>query len=296
MYKLFLLLIILLIIPFTLAEEEDCGITHLATCIPQKLVEFIITIFNAPLESLLHNIQNFLTEPVRIEQFKGLWQIVMYVLSLFYGLFLLFAGYTFMISGYDAVKRETAKEWLKNIIFMIIFVQASYFLYEAILEIGASLTTGVFRLIDPSFFLLRADSIPSVGLQLVFSVFYILTLFITLIFLFMRYFLVSLGVVLFPLGLFLYFIPPLKAYGRLIIEGILILIFLPFIHSLILLVGSKLLELPSVENLKILVMIGTFTLVNLSMILLILFSAFKAVNYVGGIGSSVSKTAKYFTG
>ena len=57
--------------------------------------------------------------------------------------------------------------------------------------------------------------------------------------------------------------------------------------------GSKLIELAVFENLKILVMICSFTIVNLAMILLVLFAAIKAVNYVGGVGASVASAIKY---
>ena len=79
--KLLLLLTLLVItIPSIKADDEDCGLTNLATCLPLKLVEFFITIFNIPIEFLLETIQNFLTEPVNIKQFKGLWQIITYIL------------------------------------------------------------------------------------------------------------------------------------------------------------------------------------------------------------------------
>lgn len=291
--KITILTLFLLVITLPSVFADECGITNLAVCLPQKAIEFVISIFNSPIENLLGDIQNFLTEPVNIELFKSLWQIMVYILSVFYGLFLLFAGYTFIVSGQDVIKREMAKDWLKNIIFMIIFVQASYFLYKALLEIGASLSAGVINMINPDFFLLTADSIPELGLQFLFSSIYITTLTSTLIFLIIRYFLVSLGLVLFPIGLFLYFIPPLKSYGKLIVEGGIVLILLPFFQSLILLMGSKLIELAVFENLKILVMICSFTIVNLAMILLVLFAAIKAVNYVGGVGASVASAIKY---
>lgn len=58
--------------------------------------------------------------------------------------------------------------------------------------------------------------------------------------------------------------------------------------------GSKLLVLPIVENLKILVMMCSFILFNLIMIFLILFVAFKAINHVGGIVTSVGSAIKTF--
>ena len=58
--------------------------------------------------------------------------------------------------------------------------------------------------------------------------------------------------------------------------------------------GSKLLELTMVENIKILVMIGSFLLFNSIMIFLVFFVAFKAINYVGGVVGSVGAAIKTF--
>ena len=62
----------------------------------------------------------------------------------------------------------------------------------------------------------------------------------------------------------------------------MIIIFLPFIQSLMLLAASKLVELQIFANYKIIIMTVSFLLINLSMSLLILFaivkSAFAVIN------------------
>ena len=99
----------------------ECGLTDLAICLPQKFFEFLLSILNAPLQPLLDLTKNLLTEPVNISLFYSLWAVIIYVISLFYGLFMLFAGFNFLISGYEASKRENAKMWFRNVILMIIF-------------------------------------------------------------------------------------------------------------------------------------------------------------------------------
>ena len=69
-------------------------------------------------------------QKVPIQLFAGLWAIIIYVLSMFYALLMIYAGFQFIISGYDAQKRENAKAWLRNIVIMIILVQASFFIYD----------------------------------------------------------------------------------------------------------------------------------------------------------------------
>jgi hypothetical protein len=108
----------------------ECGLLNLATCLPQKFFEYVESILNAPLQPLLNLAKDLLSAQVSIELFSGLWAIMVYVLSMFYALLLIYSGFTFIISGYDVYKRENAKEWLKNIVVMIILVQASFFIYE----------------------------------------------------------------------------------------------------------------------------------------------------------------------
>ncbi len=288
MKKAIFFIMAILFLPIVHAAEEDCGLTNLATCIPQKFFEFILTIINAPLQPFLTLTKNLLSEPVNIEVFISLWAIIIYILSIFYGLFLIFAGFNFMISGYSAEKRERAKEWLRNIILMMLFVQASYYLYSILIELSSSMTAGILDMIDQKFFLLTVDNLTNFGLQIILAIPYLLTLLLTVILLSLRYLLVSTGVIFFPIGLFFYFIPPLQSYGKLVINVLLIVMFLPFIQSLMLLAASKVIELPTFQDYKIVIMVSAFFLINLSMVLLMFFAIAKAA--MGVIKSDAGKT------
>ena len=259
---------------------SECGITNLAACIPEKLYEYFLGIINAPLQPLLDLVKTLLQEPVNVDLFVGLWAIIIYVISLFYGILLMYAGFNFMVSGYDAEKRDRAKEWFKNIVIMIVLVQASFFLYSLLVEVSALLSAGILNLINADFFLLTADNLVNIGFELFFSLFYFLILFITLLLLIIRYIIVCVGVVFFPVGIFLYFISPLREYGKMIMNFLLIAIFIAFLDSLILLVGGKIVEIETFQYIKILVMICIFALVNVLTFYLMLFatinSAFKS--------------------
>src|SRR3989338_11268454 len=181
-----------------------------------------------------------------------------------------------MISGYSAEKRERAKEWLRNVILMMVFVQASYYLYSILIELSSSMTAGVIDMIDQKFFLLTIDNLTNFGLQIILAIPYLLTLLTTVILLSLRYLLVSIGVIFFPIGLFFYFIPSLQSYGKLIVNVLLIVMFLPFIQSLMLLAASKVIELPTFQDYKIVIMVASFLLINLSMLFLMFFAISKA--------------------
>ena len=118
--------------------------------------------------------------------------------------------------------------------------------------------------------------------------------YVSVILLSLRYLLVATGVLFFPIGLFLYFIPPLQGYGKLTINVLMIVMFLPFIQSLMLLAASKVIEIPVFQNFKIVILIATFVLINLAMILLIFFAIAKAAMSVihSDMGKTVAVIAK----
>jgi hypothetical protein len=274
----------------------ECGLSNLATCLPEKFFEYVLSIINAPFQPLLDAINALMTHPVNVHTFESLWVIIVYIISMFYGLFLIFAGFNFLISGYDAAKRENAKEWLRNTVLMILFVQASFIIYELIIEVGALLAAGVMDMIDPHFFLLTADSITNIGLELLLGLFYGLVLVITIVFLALRYLLVAVGVLFFPFAMFFYFIPPLETYGKALLNILLIIIFVPFFNALILFAASALLELPVFDNFKIVLMISAFLLINLFSLFLIVLGIFKAVTSAANsdAGKAIGAAIKYF--
>jgi len=273
----------------------ECGLTNLATCLPEKFFEFITSVLNAAIQPLLKLVQTLLTEPANVNTFQPLWAVIVYIISMFYGLFFLFAGFNLMISGYDSAKREKAKYWLRNVVLMIIFVQASFLIYSLILELSSLMTAGVINIIDPKFFLMTLDNGLNFGLQLSLLIPYIITLIIAIILLGLRYLFAVVGVVFFPLAMFFYFIPPLQSYGKLIINLSLVIIFVPFFDAVMLFGASALLKIPVFTNFKIVLTIVAFTAVNLLMILLTIFAIIKAATSVldSDMGKGIKKAVKY---
>ena len=306
MKKLIILLVLALLLSsiFVIADEEDeeeeepieneCGIFNLGSCITQKLFEYTTVIINAPIQPLISLVKKLLSEPVIISVFQYLWKIMAYVISIFYGLLFLYAGFNFMTSGHDIVKRDNAKKWLKNIIIMIVLIQTSYFLYDIIVQISATLTNGVLGLIDDSFFQLTLNNLVNNALQFFFAIPYVITLLITALLLILRYAIVSIGIALFPIGLFLYFIEPLKDYGNLILNFLGINIFITFFCAIVLLAFSKLINLPVFSSLKIMVMITAFFAVIFIIVYFLFFALIKSASKTEGkIRSVIVKYGKY---
>jgi hypothetical protein len=265
-YVHYIIYILLLLILVPLVSADSCSITNLGDCLPESFFNYFLDSINAPLEFILGFIEDLLAEPVDPSVFGEIWAIVIYIISMFYGLLLVYSGFNFILSGYDSAKREKAKSWLKNVLIMILLVQASYLIYVLILDVNSALTTSVFNLIDADFFVFTMDSVSEVASEIVFGFTYLAILLITVIILIIRYLIVSFGVALFPIGIFFYFIEPLKGFGKSILNFLFINIFMSFFASLIFLISSKLLETVIFSDMKMGLMMASFTLVNIMLI------------------------------
>jgi len=258
---------LLLFIPSVSAD--DCGITNLASCIPQAMYNYAMTLLNAPLEPLLNLIQSLLASSPNISLFQGVWAIIVYCLSLFYGLLFVYSGFLFLFSGHDVMRREMAKEWLKNTVIMIVLVQASFYLYGLFVDLGSIMTASLMSLVDAHFFMITADNLTNIGLEFLLIFVYVLILLVTLLFLTIRYLVVALGVLFVPIGIFCYFIPPLRSYGKLILNLLGMFIFITFIDAIIILACSMLISIPIFQNIKIIVMITCFLIIDILFFILI---------------------------
>ena len=281
MKKFFIFLFIFLILfPIVSASDDDdeCGWNNIGSCLAQKFFGFMAKILSAPITPLMNWTYKLMTQPVNISIFSGVWAIIVYILSLFYGILLLFSGFKFILAGESAEKRENAKSFLTNTIIMMVLVQSSYFIYYLFVEVGASLTQVIFNMIPSSFFSITINNVGDLGLQLIMVIPYALLILVVLIFLTLRYLFVAVGVVFFALGIFFYFINPLKQYGKLILNWLLVSILLPFAYSIVFLASSKLIDVGVFSELKILVMMGAFAMVITLSLIMLLFVVTKAAN------------------
>jgi hypothetical protein len=276
-------------VPFVNADE--CGLSNIAICIPEKLLDYILDVINTAFQPMLDIIKNFLSQPVEISMVLPIWAIMVYIISFFYGLLFFYSGFQFLTSGHDVVRREMAKEWLKNTVLMIVFVQASFYLYELFLNLGAILSSSVLSMVEDEFFHLTADSLANLGLEFLFGMFYVIILLVTILFLALRYLILFVGVAFVPIAVFFYFIPPLQSYGKLILHTLFWFILIGFVDSLIILTSSLLIELDFFSNMKILVMISCFSLIIFLNIVVMWHIISKTG--VGEVGKNVANAVKY---
>ena len=254
----------------------DCGLTNLASCLPEKFFEYLLSLISAPFQSLLDSAKFLLSEPVSLDVYAPLWAIVIYVISMFYAFLIIYSGINFMVSGYDVSKREKAKQGLRNVIIMILLVQASFFIYALINDTSAIISSSVLTLVPQDFFSLRIDSLSSFALQLTLGIIFLGTMVLTLLCLVLRYAIVAIGVMFFPIAIFAYFTTPLREYGLLAFNFLGTCMFITSLDSLIIVGFSKLIELPAFQEMKFIVMISALTLTNVLMLFLMFFSIAKS--------------------
>ncbi len=254
----------------------SCGLVNLGACLPEMFFNFLFNLINAPVQPFLQVVLNLLSAEAHFSIFLSLWVIIVYMLSMFYALLIVGVGFSFLISGYDFEKREQTKEWLRNIIIMIILIQSSFFSYGLIMDLASTMTSAVLSIVSPNFFSLQVSSTMGLGLALTLGIVYVVVLILTTLVLTLRYAIVAMGVVLFPIGIFFYFLPPLRSFGSLILNILGIAIFITFFDALLLIGFSSLMNVGIFSQFQIVILIAAFLLIDILMVVLLFFAITKA--------------------
>ena len=137
-------------------------------------------------------------------------------------------------------------------------------------------------------FFLPIDLSLHFGFDMLFAFVYMSQLFTTVILLLTRIFLVAVGMILFPIGIFMYFIQPLKEYGKSIIYFFASMIFVPFILTIVFIVYDQIVMLPFFDELKPLVLVSMLSITNLVLLYALFGALLKAF---AGSTSLIQQTA-----
>ncbi|MDO8648053.1 MAG: hypothetical protein Q7R70_06615, partial [Candidatus Diapherotrites archaeon] len=234
------------------------------------LAGFVQPLFDIAKALLTVNIDPF--------HFESLWLVIIAVISCFYLLIFLIVGFKFLFGSYDAVQRAEAKEWFKQALLLVIAVNASLLLYSLLL----SLSSGIALTLWNS----SLESVFSIQNLTAIDILWLATLaisaFLTVITLVLRQIVLILGVMLFPIGLFLYFIPPVKAYGSAILQLLGAAAFMNVLDVIILIAVQMFkTEFTTLPLINLLAPSIGFMLIGIANIALIIFAIQKALNSAG---------------
>ncbi len=194
--------------------EISTGVTALPNAIVNSFISFLTTEYINFLNPLLELARVFMTTNPDTSLMYSTWEMVAHLISLFYLVIFLGIGLLFVFSSLDAGKRLKAKEWFKQAIFLVVGVNASFAFYTLFLGLGAAMAEYLWLEEYASVFSNETLSLLNLVLLFVYGA----TVLLAFITLFIRYLILLLGTALIPLAVAFYFMPPLKAWGKMIIE------------------------------------------------------------------------------
>ncbi|MFH1126085.1 MAG: hypothetical protein V1703_03085 [Candidatus Altiarchaeota archaeon] len=197
----------------------------------KTLSEAIYTPIYNSLYSLLTEFMNMVLEILvwnpPLDSAYDAWNIIRTVITSMYLAVLTYAGLKLMagtMMGED--ERNTLKKWVGGTIISILLVNMSYVLYEFVIQLNVGLSALVFQ--PPNLTGFIAASAAFIALMAVQAS----TVLLVILLLILRTLLVIVGVTFFPIGIFLYYFPPTKRFGKLIITVIFANIFVQFFEIL----------------------------------------------------------------
>jgi len=155
------------------------------------------------------------------------WNIIRTVITSMYLVVLTYAGLKLMagtVIGED--ERNTLKKWVGGTIISILLVNMSYVLYELVIQLNVGLSALVFK--QPNL----TGFIAACAAFILLMVVQTSAVLLVILLLIVRNLLVLVGVVLFPIGIFLYYFPPTRRFGKLINTLVFANIFIQFFEVL----------------------------------------------------------------
>ncbi len=235
-----------------------------------EMVSFVDPLFAVMKALMLYNIDPF--------NYESYWFTIVSIISAFYLLLFVVVGLRFLLGCYDASHRAKAKEWFKNAIIIVIAVNASLLLYSLLLMLGSGIAQTLW---NPELEqLLTIDLLDT--LNFIWLGILALFVFLAMITLIVRQIFLIIAVMIFPIGIFLYFIPPLKAYGSALLHLTAIFVFMQ-VADVIILIGVKLFstEFSGLPFINLISLSSGFLFIFMANLWLMGFAVTKALHEVG---------------
>ncbi|QLJ53328.1 MAG: hypothetical protein Sv326_1153 [Candidatus Fermentimicrarchaeum limneticum] len=267
--------------------------------IADALVETFFSILKYALSLFISLANSFVAyNPVIVEALLAIHSKVIGLLVPLYLIILTWNGIQIMAS--TAVSTQAnARITIQNSVISMILVASSLQIYNLLLNLSQLISS---YFISAPFPEVGYPSITTLALFL----FIVPLLVLFNAFLIIRFFFISLGVLLFPIGIFLYFFPPTKPYGRMLISTIFFFLFIQVILSLILSIMGILAATPpqsvglsaiDEQTYKLCMFIGGLllllfipTMLILQILLIALYPEIKLLGLLGRAGASVKNT------
>ena len=306
MPKLFGLLIIL---AFIACASATCGgndtlsiITNLPGCMIDSLLSTVSSGLSQTVNQLIPSTLSLIGASPSLSWFCGPYNNVMAVIESLYSLAFMGTGLYFILASVDVDGRLKAKDWMKNLFLMVLFLSVSFPLFQLMLSLNSSITSSFITQSTKGLFVLPAMAGSAIFAIVILSsgIFLLMLTFGTLL---GRYLLIPFLFLFFPVSIFLYFVPFTKEWGETFLRLIISVVFMSSIDALFILALAALLQSPDptladsfIRTMAILLGLSLIGVLNLVIAILAILSVIGAatsslgpVKYLiaGAVGSVI---------
>ena len=267
-------------------------LTNLPGCIAEAIINTLASGFVYTVDQFLTASFNFIAATPTLTWFCTPYNNVMAIIESLYAIAFMALGLFYIFRSTDVEGRLAAKEWLKNIFFLMLLLSFSFKLFDILVSINSYLTTSFLASVSREVFnpSVAFGSLVFAFVILITSVFVLGLTFMTLL---ARYLLIPFLLLLFPIAIFLYFLPFTKQWGSAFLKMIVSIIFMSSLDALLIMALSMLFNTPD-PNLAsgfikgMAIMLG-FSLIGLLNVFVFLSALFTLV----GAATNSLGSAKY---
>ncbi len=251
---------------------------NLPTCIVEKFFSSIVDGFVYSAREFLDNSLNFIVMGPNLDLFCSPYTRIMKILESLYTLALMGVGAYYVASAADPERRAKAKLWIQNLLYLIVVLAFSFSIFKMIIELNQYITVSIY---DNSFSdLLNIQVVfSSLVFGLVMSFNFLSAAALTFFTLIIRYLMIPFLLLLFPIAIFLYFLPFSREWGLFMLKFIVIIIFMTSIDAILILgqtylfsSGDPLLSGGFVQGMALMLGFGLIGFVNVLIYLIAVFS------------------------
>lgn len=214
---------------------------NLPTCIVEKFFNTIVSGFVYSAKEFLENSLKFIITGSNLDSYCLPFTKIMKIIESLYTLALMGVGAYYITTAADPEKRVKARLWIQNVLFMIILLSFSFPIFKMVMDLNLYITTSIYSQSFSDMLNVQV-AFTSLIFALVLSFVFIIAAATTFITLVIRYLMIPFLLLLFPIAIFLYFIPFTKEWGSFLLKFIMLILFMTAIDAVIILGMSYLLS------------------------------------------------------
>lgn len=227
----------------TITIIDFSGVISAITSLPGRIVD---SFFSYAVSGLIDSTQQLVDTAFKFifsspdpNWFCSSYNGIMAIVETLYSLVLMGLALYFILRSNDAEGRATAKKWLENMLVMIVVLAFSFQIFQIMLDLNTNLAASFASDSMKSMFSSPGGFATGI-FALVVMVPAMTGMMLTVVTLLLRYLLIPFLLFLFPIAIFLYFVPITQKWGRAFLTLIAGIVFMSTFDALVLLALSSL--------------------------------------------------------